>query len=123
MTGKMDETFEEFKKPSGSGSSWRIFGFHLELLEKGIRHELTMCQLVEDNDFGFVKCFESHDRVPKDFRKRAKAVSVEFKKEKYAAVKAKPQATPKLLKQVPDLKAGKPKVYWNCDLLSHQEGS
>ena len=69
------------------------------------------------------KCFESHDRVPKDFRKRAKAVSVEFKKEKYAAVKAKPQATPKPLKQVPDLKAGKPKVYWNCDLLSHQEGS
>ena len=75
LAGKMRENFEEFKKPSGSGSNWRVFGAHLELLEKGLRHELAMCQLVEDNGFGFVKRFESHDRVPKDYRKRAEAVS------------------------------------------------
>ena len=119
LASHMRDSFKEFKKPSGSGKAWRLFESHLELLEKGLRHELTMCQLVEDNGFGFIKRFESHERVPKDYRKRAEAVSVEFKKEKQAAFKAKPAATK--VKQEPGPKLSGKKGCWNCDSMAHQK--
>ena len=115
----MRDSFKEFKRPSSSRKAWRLFRSHLELLEKGLRHELTMCQLVEDNGFGFIKRFESHERVPKDYRKRAEAVSVEFKKEKQAAFKAKPAATK--VKQEPGPKLSGKKGCWNCDSMAHQK--
>ena len=117
----MKDAFEKFKKPSGSGKAWRLFESQLELLEKGMRHELAMCQLVEDNGFAFIKRFESHDRVPKDYRKRAEAVSSEFKKEKQSANKSKAVAGPSKPKQEAGPRAEKPKGCWNCDSLAHHE--
>ena len=123
MANEMRDAFETFKKPEGSGKAWRQFESHLELLEKGLRHELAMCQLVEDNGFAFIKRFESHDRVPKDYRKRAEADSAEFKKEKQAASKPKPAAGPSKAKQEagPRSGPGKPKGCWNCDSMAHHK--
>ena len=118
LAGEMRDAFEDFKKPSGSSSkSWRLFGAQLELLEKGLKHELAMCQLVEDNGFSFIKRFEGHERVPKDYRKRAEAVSIEIKKEKQAA-KPKP-ATPAKPKQEQAAAPKKPRGCWNCEKFGH----
>ena len=118
LATEMRSTFDEFKKPSGtSGLTWKLFDARLELLEKGLKHELAMCQLVEDNGFSFIKRFEGHERVPKDYRKRAKAVSIEIKKEKQAA-KPKP-ATPAKPKQEQAPAPKKPRGCWNCEQFGH----
>ena len=115
----MKKDFDAFKAPSGGGKAWKVFSSKLGLLERGLKHELAMCQFVEDHGFSFVKRFEGHERVPKDYRKRAEAVAVEFKKEKQAAFKSKP--VPVKAKQEAEQKGGKPKGCWNCDSLAHHK--
>ena len=119
LAADMKKDFDALKAPSGGGKTWKAFGSKLGLLERGLKHELAMCQFVEDHGFSFVKRFEGHERVPKDYRKRAEAVSVEFKKEKQAAAKPKPAQLKQ--KQGSKPRTGKAKGCWGCGAMGHNK--
>ena len=112
LTGEMKKDFDGFQAPSCGGKAWKVFGSKLRLLEWGLKHELAMCQFVEDHAFSFVKRFEGHERVLKDYRKRAEAVSVELKREKQAATKLKPTQPKPKQGQVSKPRSGKAKGCW-----------
>ena len=120
LSGEMKNDFENFKAPEGKSKQWRQFGERLELINKGMNHELAMCQLVEDNNFGIIKRFESHERVPKDYRKRADIVTADYKKEQQAAKQSKNES-----KQHNKNANFKPPANpeneecWNCDKVGH----
>ena len=108
------------KKAGKTGKDWQSFERKLDLMHKGMKHELAMCQFVEDNGYGFIKRFESHERVPKDYRRRADLVSTDYKKEQQAAKKAKNDSS----KKKSNVQKGPPKNKnrpgcWNCDALGH----
>ena len=50
VTNEMKNDFESLK-PEGKSQVklWKTFGEKLELVNRGMNHELAMCQLVEDN--------------------------------------------------------------------------
>ena len=121
LAGEMKKDFDGFKAPSGSGKAWKAFSSKLGLLERALKHELAMCQFVEDHGFSFVKRFEGHERVPKDYRKRAEAVSVEFKKEKQAATKTKPAQPKPKQGQGSKPRSGKAKGCWGCGSMGHNK--
>ena len=58
LAGEMKKDFDAFKAPSGGGKAWKVFGTKLGLLERGLKHELAMCQFIEDHGFSFVKWFQ-----------------------------------------------------------------
>ena len=128
ISKEMMDDFNTFKVPEGKAEAkrWKALGRNLEQLNKGMNHELAMCALVEDNNFGIIKRFESHERVPKDYRKRAEVVQAEYKKEQQASKKAKSESKP----QNKDLNKSRPsnsnnnnkpdkEGCWNCDALGH----
>ena len=118
LAKELIDKFAEFKveEQKTADKEWQDFEKSLEMLHKGLNHELAMCSLVEDNNFGIIKRFESHERVPKDYRKRAEVVTAEYKKEQQAAKKVKSEDGPKQ-------KQAKPKKSkrgcWNCDSMNH----
>ena len=96
LVKEMLKDFSLFKCPAGTEPKrWKFFEENMELLNRGLSHELAMCTFVEDNGFGFVKRFESHDRVPSEYRKRAEKIAGEFKREQQAAKKVKSEDGPK----------------------------
>ena len=122
VTNEMKNDFESFKPPEGKSQAkqWKAFGERLELVNRGMNHELAMCQLVEDNNFGIIKRFESHERVPKDYRKRADVVTADYKKEQQAAKKSKSESKPQNKGASFKLPANPEKEEcWNCDQIGH----
>ena len=96
LANELMEDFSLLKaKVSKAGKDWDAFERKLDLMHKGMKHELAMCQFVEDNGYGFIKRFESHERVPKDYRRRADLVSTDYKKEQQAAKKTKTESNKK----------------------------
>ena len=123
LAKEMLDKFAEFKEDENKGADkdWQDFEKSLEMLHKGLNHELAMCSLVEEHNFGIVKRFESHERVPKDYRKRAEVVTAEYKKEQQAAKKAKHEQPKAPKNEGQKFKSSKPdkEACWNCDALTH----
>ena len=126
LAKEMLDKFAEFKvdEDKAADKDWQDFEKNLELLHKGLNHELAMCSLVEDNNFGIIKRFESHERVPKDYRKRADVVTAEYKKEQQqqaAAKKVKHEQHKPPKNEGQKFKSSKPdkEACWNCDALTH----
>ena len=126
LAKELIDKFAEFKveEQKTADKEWQDFEKSLEMLHKGLNHELAMCSLVEENNFGIIKRFEAHERVPKDYRKpkRADVVMAEYKKEQQAAKKVKhEQPKPPKNNDGQKFKSSKPdkEACWNCDALTH----
>ena len=54
---------------------------NLSILKQGLRHELVIINVVQDNGFPFVKSYEGHNRLDKEARKRVDHVKALKKSE------------------------------------------